>query len=150
PHLVVCPTTEAETETQWNAARAGLGSRLFALPPVAGRDRLMVDTRLVCSLEKPALLADGVEVVACPLSEPERTVFRRWLGRRFGRAAFPAEIDRSVVGPIEKVVARLRQDANFARVLSTVIFYGLRYTPGEGQTTLLILIDAGRREQARV
>lgn len=147
PHVVVCPASQVDKK-EWEAVKSGRSTRLFALPNVGSKTNLVVDTRLIFSMEKLALLT--LSVVPSPLSEPERTELRRWLGRRFGRTVFPAEIDKSVVKPIEEALTTLAQDANFKRVLSAVVFYGLSYTPGQPQTTLLLLIDDTKLTQAGV
>lgn len=145
PHLFVCPASKVEKK-EWEAVGAGRSTRLFGLPSVAGLTNLVVDTRLIFSIEKPALLA--LDVVSSPLSEPDRTELRRWLGRRFGRTVFPDEVDQAVVKPVEEALRTLAQDSNFKRVLSAVAFYGLGYTPGQAQTSLLVLVDDTKLTQA--
>ena len=147
PHVFVCPATEVDKK-EWEAVKAGRSTRLFALPPVEGVANLVADTRLIFSIEKPALLT--LPIVPSPLKGPERTELRRWLGRRFGRTVFSDEIDKAVVKPIEDTIRQLSEDPNFKRVLSTVVFYGLSYTPGQAQTSLLLLVDDTKRAQANV
>lgn len=140
PYLQVAPLTHVAPELYDEVARSG-SSRFFPYPAVDGKKPLVVDVRVLGTIEKTALLSDTVERLGCPLTEPQRSRLRAWLGARFARVAFPDEIDRLVVLPIQRAAEDLAKDANFRRAISTVYFAGLRYTEGIGQCSLLLLVD---------
>lgn len=140
PYMQVAPLTRVAPELHDEVARSG-SSRFFSYPAVDGKKPLVVDVRVLGTIEKTALLSDTVERLGCPLTEPQRSRLRAWLGARFARVAFPDEIDRLVVLPIQRAAEDLAKDANFRRALSTVYFAGLRYTEGIGQCSLLLLVD---------
>jgi hypothetical protein len=149
PYVLLAPLSQVE-EKAYKQAKAGLSSRYFAYPPIAGFERVVVDMRLVMSMEKLALLSEYVRRERCLLSDPDRTRLREWLGQRFGRAGLPEEVSRLVLKPIRRAVAKLAEDANFIRVFSSTLYYGLRYTPGRGHCSLLLVTDPGRRAASGV
>lgn len=142
PYVLLAPLTRLHEARHAEVLRSG-SSRFFAYPPVAGEQTLAVDMRLVFSLEKPAIFTPEIERLGCPLTEPQRSRLRSWLGARFARVAFPDEIADLVVEPIQVAAEALAKDKNYARALSAVRFTGLRYTEGVGQCSLLLLVDAG-------
>ncbi len=79
--------------------------------------------------------------IACPLEGPRREELRAWLGRRFGRYPFPNEIQRSVIDRIGNVLARLAKDANYARVIDSAVWFGVRYTEENPNYGFLVLLD---------
>lgn len=140
PYVVVAPLTRLAEDLHQEVLRFG-SSRFFAYPPVDGEKTLALDMRLVFSIEKPALFASALERIGCPLTEPQRSKLRAWLGARFARVAFPDEIADLVVVPIQSAIEALAKDKNYARALGTIAFSGLRYTEGIGQCSLLLLVD---------
>jgi hypothetical protein len=152
PYVLIAPLTPMADKTYREAAD-GLSSRFFAYPRVEGREdkpQLVVDMRLVSSLEKTALLSEHIERIPCPLSDPKRDALREFLGRRLGRHAFPDEIVRQVVDPIERALARVHARDHLAGTFASVAFIGLSWTPGKSYCSLLVLLDPSLRERYRV
>lgn len=152
PYVLVAPLSQVADKTYREAAD-GLSSRFFAYPRIDGHEdkhQLVVDMRVVSSLEKTALLSTHVERLACPLSEPRRDDLREFLGRRLGRHAFPDEIVRQVVEPIERALARAHDKDHLAGSFASVAFIGLSWTPGKTYCSLLILLDPSLRERNKV
>jgi hypothetical protein len=141
PYLQLAPLTRVEQGLYDEVVRFG-SARFFPYPSVGEEEPLVVDVRVVATIEKPALLSDQIERLGCPLTEPQRSRLRAWLGSRFARVAFPDEIAELVVLPIQQAADKLAEDANFRRAFATVYFTGLRYTEGIGQCSLLLLVDA--------
>lgn len=142
PYVLLAPLTRLDDKLHAEVLRSG-SSRFFSYPAIGGEPTLAVDMRLVFSLEKPAIFTPEVERLGCPLTEPQRSRLRSWLGARFARVAFPDEIADLVVAPIQAAAEALAKDKNYARALSAVGFTGLRFTGGVGQCSLLLLVDAG-------
>jgi hypothetical protein len=140
PYVLLAPLTRLDGTLHREVMRAG-SSRFFSYPPVADESTLAVDMRLVFSLEKPAISASEIERLGCPLTEPQRSRLRSWLGARFARVAFPDEIAR-LVEPIRRAAEALGKDENFARAFSAIRFSGLRYTEGVADCSLLLLVEA--------
>jgi hypothetical protein len=145
----IAPLTQVEKDLYDEVSRLG-SSRLFAYPPIDGVEPLVLDVRLVGTIEKPALLSEGIERLGCPLTDPHRATLRAWLGARFARVAFPDEIAELVVAPIQRAAQKLAGDANFKRALGTVYFAGLRYTEGLGTCSLLELVDPAACHRVKV
>ncbi len=147
PYVLVCPLTEVEDKTYKEAAD-GMSVRYFAYPAVEDHEhmQLAADGRMIQSIEKTALLSAHVKRFECPLTAPKRTEFRAWLGRRLGRDAFPDEVVRQVVNPIERAVKRAREK-DVENVFSCVIWTGLRWTPGKPYCSLVLLTDPALRAQ---
>jgi hypothetical protein len=152
PYVIVAPLTEAEPKTYREAAD-GLTSRFFAYPRIDGhedKERLVVDMRVLSSLEKSALLSSQIERIPCPLSGPRQEQLREFLGERFGRPPFPDEIVRQVIEPIEAALARLHPKEHLARVFASLVFIGLSWTPGKSYCSLMLLADPSQRERYKV
>jgi hypothetical protein len=150
PYVFVCPLT-AVNETAFKEAADGMSVRYFAYPEINGHEgeRLVVDGRLIQSIEKTALLSTQVEHTPCPLPELGRAGLRFWLGCRLGRDVFPDEIVRQVVQPIEKAVKQARSKDQ-EKVFQCVIWAGFLWTPGKRYCSLLLLTDPALRAQHRV
>lgn len=149
PYLLIAPLTAVSGKTYDDAAM-DLSVRYFAYPEITGhedKDKLVVDMRAVSSLEKTALLSPHIERVPCPLTDPRRQALCFWLGQRFGRTAFPVEVDNQVIKPIEQAVKRVRENSAFDGFFASVIYIGLSWTPGRTYCSLLLLTDSARREQ---
>jgi hypothetical protein len=145
PYLQIAPLTRVATDLYEQIGRFG-SNRFFTYPPLAEETALVVDVRAVGTIEKPALLSSEIKRLGCPLTEPQRSKLRAWLGARYARVAFPSEITQIVVEPITKAAADLAKDENFKRAFQTVHYAGLRYTEGaEGIAlcSLLVLVDPG-------
>lgn len=152
PYVVVAPLTEADPKTYREAAD-GLTPRFFAYPRIEGREdkeRLVVDMRVLSSLEKCALLSSHIERIACPLSGPKQEQLREFVGNRFGRPPFPDEIVRQVIEPIESALARLHEKEHFAPTFASLSFIGLSWTPGKSYCSLMLLTDPSQRERYKV
>jgi hypothetical protein len=152
PYVVVAPLTEVD-EATYREAADGMSTRFFAYPAVEGHehhDTLVVDMRVLSSLEKTALLSQHIERIPCPLTDPKREDLLNFLGDRFGRKPFPDEIERQVIRPIESALKRVRQKEGFAGVFSSVVYIGLRWSPGKSYCSLLLLMDPKRRELHKV
>lgn len=140
PYVQLAPLTRVDRDLYEEIVRFG-SSRFFPYPPVDEEDLLVVDVRVIGTIEKPALLSEHIERLDCPLTEPQRSKLRAWLGSRFARVAFPDEIAKLVVLPIQQAAEKLAEDDNFSRALATLYFSGLRYTEGIGPCSLLLLVD---------
>lgn len=152
PYVVLAPLTSVPDAPYTEAAR-GRSARLFAFPQIEARpdkDSLVADLRMTYSLEKVALLSDHIERFGCPLSDPQRTAFREFLGARYGRPDLPDDIVREIVNPLAAAIKKLNGNAAHANTLSTVVWVGLRWTPGKPHASVLLLTDPGLREQAKV
>jgi hypothetical protein len=152
PYVIVAPLTAVDEHTYREASDA-MSTRFFAYPAVEGyedRQLLVVDLRVLSSLEKTALLSSHVRRIPCPLSGPRREDLRHFVGDRFGRAPFPDEIARQVITPIEQALKRVRQNEAFAGVFSTVVWIGLDWTPGKSYCSLMLLLDPSLRERHKV
>ncbi|MBX5469316.1 MAG: hypothetical protein IRZ21_05390 [Thermoleophilaceae bacterium] len=152
PYVVVAPLTEVD-EITYREAADNMSTRFFAYPPIEGHEdkhNLVVDMRVVSSLEKTALLSSHIELIPCPLSGPRREDLLNFLGDRFGRKPFPDEIERQVIRPIESALKRVRQREGFAGVFSSVVFVGLRWSPGKSYCSLMLLLDPKLRERHKV
>lgn len=152
PYVIVAPLTEVHDQTYREAAD-GLSTRFFAYPTIDGREeleRLVVDMRVLSSLEKTALLSTHVHRLPCPLSAPKREDLLNFLGDRFGRKPFPDEIDHHVIQPIESALKRVREKEGFAGVFSSVVWTGLQWTPGKSYCDLTVLLDPAVRERNKV
>jgi hypothetical protein len=150
PYLLVCPLSEADDKI-YKEASDDMSVRYFAYPQIEDHEhqQLAVDARMIQSVEKTALLSSHVNRLPCPLSGPRRTAFRNWIGRRLGRDAFPDEVVKQVVEPIEQAIKRAREkDAE--NVFPCVIWTGLRWTPGKTYCSLLLLTDPALRAQQGV
>lgn len=150
PHVMVCPLREVD-DKMFKEATDGVSARYFAYPPIDEYEhlRLVVDGRTIQSIEKTALLSPHLKRIQCPLSEARRTDLRIWLGQRLGRDAYPDEILRQIVRPIERAVKRAREQ-DVEGVFGTIVWMGLRWTPGKSYSSLLLLTDPARRAKANV
>lgn len=152
PFMLLAPLTTVGEQTYAEAAD-GMSIRYFAYPPVEGhqdKERLVVDMRVVCSLEKTALLSPHIARIDCPLSAARRQSLRLWLGDRFAREAFPDDIGRQVITPIEQAIKRVREKPDFAGVWTSLVWVGLDWTPGKSYVSLLLLSDTARREASGI
>lgn len=152
PYVVLAPLTEVDSDRHAQAAN-GQSTRFFAYPPVEGhedRQNLVLDVRVLSSLEKTALLSSRVQRIDCPLSGPDRERMREFVGDRFGRAPLPDDIVRQVVAPVEQALKRITENATAAALLATTVFYGLQWTPGRQYVSLFLLTDPAKRERFKV
>jgi hypothetical protein len=145
PYVLIAPLTAVADETYREAA-TGMSTRYFAYPVIAGHEheQLVLDMRVVSSLEKTALLSTHVERTDCPLSAAKRDALRLWLGDRLGREAFPDDIERQVITPIEKAIKRVREKPTFEGIWASLVWVGLDWTPGKQYVSLLMLTDPAR------
>lgn len=149
PYVVLAPLSEVDERT-YREASDGMSSRFFAYPVIEGREDkggLVVDARVVFSLEKTALMSSHIKRLTCPLSAPRREQLRNWLGNRFGRPAFPDEVVRQVVEPVASALKRVRGRDGFAGFFASVAFTGLAWTPGQAYCSLMLLTDPSLRER---
>jgi hypothetical protein len=152
PYVVVAPLTEVD-EQAYREADDGMSSRFFAYPTIAGheeRKHLVVDMRVLSSLEKIAMLSPHIERIPCPLSPTTRGDLLDFLGDRFGRKPYPDEIVRQVIRPIEQAVKRVRENEAFAGVFSSITWVGLNWASGRSYVGLMVLLDPALRERHNV
>jgi hypothetical protein len=152
PYVILAPLTELDAGRHAQAA-SGQSTRFFAYPPIEGcedRENLVIDMRVLSSLEKTALLSSHVRRIGCPLGEPDRVRLREFVGDRFGRSPLPDDIVRQVVTPIEQALRRVTENANGAAMLAATVFYGLQWTPGRRYVSLMLLTDPARRERFKL
>lgn len=143
PYIALAPIVSVDN-AGYREAEDGMSVRHFAYPAGEASGEIenpVVDVRLVMSIEKTALGSSHVALYPCPLSEPKRSQFRVWVGRRYGRVAFPDEIVRQVVEPIAKAVKRVRENEHYAGFFHAVVFTGMEWTPGRSYCSLLLLTD---------
>jgi hypothetical protein len=152
PYVILAPLTELDAGRHGQAA-SGQSTRFFAYPPIEGhadKQNLVIDMRVLSSLEKTALLSAHVKRIDCPLGEPDRVRLREFVGDRFGRTPLPDEIVTQVVAPIEQALKRITANPNAAAMLAATVFYGLQWTPGRRYVSLMLLTDPARRERFRL
>lgn len=152
PYVILAPLTEVDSDL-YAQASADQSTRYFAYPPLDGyedKKNLVLDMRVLSSLEKAALLSSHIERIDCPLGLPDRERLREFLGDRFGRAPLPDDIVRQVVAPIEQALRRVSENPTAAAMLAATVFYGLQWTPGRQHVSLLLLTDAARRERFKL
>ena len=147
PYIVVAPLLNVSDKIYDDAVR-GLSTRYFAYPPVEGWDeRFVLNLRVVQSIEKAALVSPHVKKLPTPLSDVQRENLRTFMAARFGRPAFPDEVVRQVIEPIERAVHFVTKTPEGARVLAAAEFFGLRWTPGKSHCSVLVLLDPSKRVQ---
>lgn len=146
PYIAVAPVTEV-SEKIYGLASKGLTARHFAYPVLEGHEGelLALDARIVQSIEKTALASTHIARLETPLTEVQRDLLRKFLGDRFGRVAFPNDVVRQVIRPIERAVDFVARDANGGRVIASNEFIGLRWTPGRAYCSLLIVTNPSKR-----
>lgn len=143
PYIALAPIVSVSS-TEYREASDGMSVRHFAYPSDEASGEIenpVIDVRLVMSIEKTALGSSHVALYSCPLSEPKRSQLGVWLGRRYGRVAFPDEIVRQVIEPIEKAIKRVRENDHYAGFFHAVVFTGMEWTPGRAYCSLLLLTD---------
>lgn len=151
-YVIIAPLTQVDEKTYRDAAD-GLSTRYFAYPTIDGHEhleQLVLDMRVLSSLEKTALLSPHIERIPCPLSGPKRGELLEFLGDRFGRKPFPDEIDRQVVRPIEQALKRVREKEALAGVFASVAWIGVDWSPGRSYVGLMFLLDPALRERYKV
>lgn len=152
PYVILAPLTEVDSNLYRQAA-SNQSTRYFAYPTVGGHEEkhsLVLDMRVLSSLEKTALLSSHIERIDCPLGPLDRERLREFVGDRFGRAPLPDDIVRQVVTPVEQALKRITENATAAAMLAATVFYGVQWTPGRQYVSLLLLTDPARRERFRV
>jgi hypothetical protein len=152
PYVILAPLTEVDSSRYAQAANRQ-STRFFAYPPIEGHEdkqNLVIDMRVLSSLEKTALLSSHIQRIDCPLGAPDRERLREVVGDRFGRAPLPDDIVRQAVTPIEQALKRITENSTAAAVLAATIFYGLQRTPGRQYVSLMLLTDPARRERFKV
>jgi hypothetical protein len=152
PYVVLAPLSTVPVET-YREAKDGLSVRYFAVGEVVGHEdkgQLVIDARLLCSIEKVALLSSHIERIESPFSDVRREDLRDWLGQRFGRPAFPDEIVTGVVAPIEQAVKRVREKEDTAGVFRSAVWMGLSCQHGKRYASLLVLLDPALRAANKV
>lgn|GEM_PF-1559747 len=149
PFVILAPLTKT-TRDRYDLAARGLSVRYFAYPSIGGHELLVLDMRVLSSLEKTALLSPDIKRMPCPLSEPGRAGLRQFLGDRFGRTPFPEEIDRQVITPITQAIRRMSENTNGACVLAATVYAGLSWTPGRRYVSLLLLVDNARLSRCKM
>ena len=105
PFLHICPLISVPEE-EWEAAREGRYSvRRFSYPgSMEGHDHLVLDVRVIQTIEKTALLEGSVKPVASDMTEPLKRKLATWLGSRFARYAFPDELEQAVLADLRKAI----------------------------------------------
>jgi hypothetical protein len=152
PYVIVAPLTEVG-EQRWREAADRMSTRFFAYPVIEvheEHEHLVVDMRVLSSLEKTALLSNHIARIPCPLSQPKRGQLLDFLGERFGRKPYPDEIERQVIRPIERALKRVRQNDAFRGAFASVSWIGVQWTPGNSYCGLTILLDPALRERENV
>lgn len=119
PFLQLAPLVDA-SETGWERARDGASStRRFAFPrPIEDCRNPVLDIRIVQTIEKTALVADGVDPIEIGMDRAQRLRLSVWLSRRYARHAFPDEVEDSALRRLrEEIAKRLGQTGTPAGAL---------------------------------
>lgn len=156
PTFVVAPVLGLPDDVYWSARDGAGSSRVFSLPPLSqammrgeALHHCGIDARWLYTIEKTALLSPTFEVIPCPLEAPGRDRLRMWLGRRFGRAAFPDDIQRRVVQPLVDAIRNPRSArGEVERLRRAASWYGIRWADGSAVVSALIVLDPARRHAA--
>lgn len=112
PFLQLAPLYDRGKEA-WERARNNARSRAeFAYPKVEDLEHPVLDIRIIQTIEKTALVADGVEPFDPGLNALFRTTFATWLSRRFARHAFPNELENAVLRRLREQVPKRASDTS--------------------------------------
>jgi hypothetical protein len=120
-------------EELWPRARDGRDQRAFSLPPIDGVEFPAIEPQVVFSVEKAALLHDGVTTIATELDPAQRFYLSLWLARRCGRHAFPDLTEDLVLKPLRREIGkRFEQTSQVGAFTRSLL--GVWATAGEDAT----------------
>jgi hypothetical protein len=132
PWIQVSPLIDIG-EDLWPRARDGRDQRAFSLPPIEGVDFPAIEPQVVFSVEKAALLHEGITTVATELDPAQRIYLSLWLARRCGRHAFPDLTEDLVLRPLRREIGkRFEQTSQVGAFTRSLL--GIWATAGEGAT----------------
>lgn len=112
--------------------------------PTGGDADMVLDIRVVATVERLVIDDPSIEKFPCPLDEAARSDLREWLAARFGRAWFDTAIDKQLIRPSVTAIEALvrRSTATPApKVLRALRWFGVRYHPPNPMVSLLFLYD---------
>ncbi len=135
--------TEEERSEVGPNRRLSMRYRPFPDPTGNGED-LVIDVRVVATIERTVVDDPEIERYACPLDEAARTDLREWLGARFGRAWFDTTVDRTLIRHSLAAIEALVQKPTATpapKVLRALRWLGVRYNPTNAMVSLLLLYD---------
>lgn len=111
PFLQLAPLVELGQQA-WQAAGDGRSVRHFAYPEqVEDLEHPVLDIRIVQTIERTALVAQGVEPIALGLTPGFRDRLSIWLATRYARHAFPDRLEDSVLSRLRETIRKYAGDA---------------------------------------
>lgn len=115
PFIHLTPLVEAAGAADYDDLLHGRGSvRRYAYPRIFDTvEYPVLDVRVIQTVEKTALVAEGVDPLHMRFDPKERFRLSAWLGRRFARHAFPDDLEDDVLRPLRES-ARKRLGKNSA------------------------------------
>lgn len=150
PTLAIAELIFVEKD-QWEVARDGLRARArFAYPEIAGHPGYPVlDVRTIQQIEKAALGSGDVAPFDPGLSPLFRTTLATWLARRFGRHAFPDQLEDAVLCRLRETVARHGRDRSDPRGALIDVLEGAWVRYDDANCEVLFIIRQDRVSQNR-
>jgi len=145
PFLHVCPLISVAAD-EWDLAREGRYSvRRFSYPePVDGHEHLVLDVRIIQTVEKTALLDGSVKPVDSGMTKPLKKKLAQWLGARFSRYAFPDELEEQVLRDLRTAIRdKLDAQSPTGGLLRSVEGIWVTYNES-GMVGVLFILNAGR------
>lgn len=132
PWIQVSPLIDIGEEL-WPRARDGRDQRAFSLPPIERVDSPAIEPQVVFSVEKAALLHEGITTLATALDPAQRIYLSVWLARRCGRHAFPDSTEDLVLRPLRRELGkRFEQTSQVGAFTRSLL--GVWATAGEDAT----------------
>jgi hypothetical protein len=142
PFLHLAPITES-TVTIWKDCQYGRSSvRRYAYPRIFDQiEYPVLDIRIIQTIEKPALLADGVDPQHLRFEPHERFRLAAWLARRFARHAFPDQLEEHVLQELRSSARkRIGKDSEAGALLACREAVLVSYTE-QGTVEVLFLLS---------
>jgi hypothetical protein len=145
PFLHVSPLISVSAG-DWETSREGRYSvRRFSYPGVIdGHEHLVLDVRVVQTIEKTALLDGSVKPVESVMTMPLKMTLARWLGARFARYAFPDELEEHVLSHLRGSI-RDKHNASSPTggLLRSIEGVWIQHTDSP-MVTVLFILNVGR------
>jgi hypothetical protein len=111
PFLQLAPLVELGLET-WQRAGDGRSIRHLAYPErVEDQDHPVLDIRIVQTIERTALVAQGVNPIDLGLTPGFRDALSVWLATRYARHAFPDQLEDSALDRLRQTVRKYASSA---------------------------------------
>jgi hypothetical protein len=119
--------------------------RRFSYPePVDGHEHLVLDVRVIQTVEKTALLAGSMKPVASGMTKPLKMKLAQWLGARFSRYAFPDELEEQVLRNLRSAIRdKLDAESPTGGLLRSIEGIWVKYNES-GMVGILFMLNGGR------